>query len=127
MTNTDLEKLRAILNTKYLELQQGLGRRDGMAIERTADALDEVQFASVRELVTRTLEHDSHMLRDVRTALLRIDDGSYGACVECDEDISRKRLYAVPWTPLCIECQELADRSRQFGSWRQDTFLADAA
>lgn len=56
MTNDDVEKLSAMLNTKYMELQQGLARRDGVAIKRTADALDEVQFASARELLTRTLE-----------------------------------------------------------------------
>jgi len=46
----------------------------------------------------------------VRAALGRISDGSYGACLHCDESIGSKRLAAVPWTAYCIECQAAADR-----------------
>ena len=50
------------------------------------------------------------MLRNVRGALERIDDGTLGVCVRCEGEISPRRLAAVPWTPYCIECQEWADR-----------------
>ncbi|MFK7793524.1 MAG: TraR/DksA family transcriptional regulator [Devosiaceae bacterium] len=40
----------------------------------------------------------------IQAALKRIDDGSYGTCVSCDEAISAERLEAVPHTPLCKEC-----------------------
>jgi len=39
-------------------------------------------------------------------ALGRLNDGSYGKCLMCGDEISRKRLEAVPWTPYCIQCQE---------------------
>src|SRR5215813_8824309 len=103
MTSTEIKKFRTLLNAKNQELQQRLRRRDGIEIERTADPLDEVQFASARELTTRSLERESTLLRDVRGALLRIQDGTYGTCLSCDEEISAKRLNAVPWTPLCIQ------------------------
>jgi DnaK suppressor protein len=48
----------------------------------------------------------------VRGALRRIDEGVFGVCLHCEEDINPKRLNAVPWTPFCIQCQELADRNR---------------
>src|SRR5262245_26894024 len=109
MTKNELVKFRGYLNAKNRELQQTVGRRDGIEIERTADALDEVQFAAARELTTRSLERESKLLRDVRAALERVDDGTYGDCLWCEEEISQKRLNAVPWTPLCIKCQERAD------------------
>ena len=48
----------------------------------------------------------------VRTALARIADDSYGVCLHCEEDITPKRLNAVPWTSFCIRCQEAADANQ---------------
>ena len=86
-------------------------RRDGIAIEQTPDTLDQVQFAAARELKTRSLERETGQLREVRAALKRIADGTYGDCLDCDEPIGPKRLTAVPWATLCIRCQERAERS----------------
>ena len=49
-------------------------------------------------------------VRLFRGALARIADGSYGICNHCEEEISLKRLNAVPQTAYCIKCQEAADR-----------------
>ena len=112
MTRTELNNFRAALNVKRNESARMLGRREGLTIERTPDALDEVQFAAARELSTRNLERESTILREVRAALSRIEDGSYGVCLHCEEDISQKRLKAMPWATLCIACQEHSDRNR---------------
>jgi hypothetical protein len=45
--------------------------------------------------------------------LRRIHDGTFGVCVECEYEISPKRLLAVPWASRCIECQDAADRDQQ--------------
>ena len=42
--------------------------------------------------------------QQIKAALQRIDDNSFGFCVQCDEEISRKRLEVLPHTPLCINC-----------------------
>src|SRR5438067_13807615 len=110
MNKTELEKYKKILETKRDELARGLRNREDIAIEKTPDALDEVQLAGERELAIRNLDRESNLLRNVRLALARIDDGSYGVCLHCDEDIKTKRLDAVPWTKYCITCQEAADR-----------------
>ena len=112
MTGTELNNFRAVLSAKLSEATRTLARREGLTIERTADALDEVQFAVARELSTRNLERESSLLREVRAALGRIADGSYGVCLQCEEEISHKRLKAVPWATLCIHCQEQSDRTR---------------
>jgi DnaK suppressor protein len=113
MTRTELNNLRAVLNAKHSEATRTLGRREGLTIERTPDALDEVQFAAARELSTRNLERESSLLREVRAALERIAGGSYGVCLHCEEEISQKRLKAMPWATLCIACQENSDGNRQ--------------
>jgi len=110
MTNTELTKFRNILGTKQSELTGSLRNRDEIVIEKAPDALDEVQLAGERELAIRNLDRDSNMLRQIRRALARIDDGSYGVCLHCDEDISPKRVAAVPWAAFCIKCQEQVDR-----------------
>jgi DnaK suppressor protein len=71
-----------------------------------------VQHAAERELAIRNLDRESQLLRNVRAALRRIDEGTFGVCLHCEEDISPKRLAAVPWTPFCIGCQEMADRNQ---------------
>ena len=110
MNQTELKKYKTILEAKAAELSAGLRNRDDIAIEKTPDAIDEVQLAGERELAIRNLDRESNLLRNVRSALARIADGSYGVCLHCEEDIKPKRLDAVPWTKYCIKCQEAADR-----------------
>jgi DnaK suppressor protein len=127
MTKTELNKYKAVLEAKQAELAGGLRNREGIAIEKTADALDEVQLAGERELAIRNLDRESNLLRNVRGALGRIADGSYGTCLHCEEDISPKRLNAVPWTAYCIKCQEAADRHEFETVESLSQLLADAA
>ena len=110
MTLAEAERLTSLLRTKEAELSHSLRNRDEIAIEKAPDALDEVQLAGERELAIRNLDRDSNMLRQIRRALARINDGSYGVCLHCDEDISPKRMNAVPWAAFCIKCQEQVDR-----------------
>ena len=89
--------------------------------------LDEVIFAAEREFTTLSLERESRLLRNVRAAMGRIAEGAYGTCLECDEEISQKRLRAVPWATLCIACQEQSDQDLQRRFAPQQRFLAEAA
>ena len=127
MTKTELNKYREILEAKQAELAQVLRNRDGITIEKSPDALDEVQNAAERELAIRNLDRESNLLRNVRAALHRIDEGTYGICLHCEEDISPKRLNAVPWAPYCIACQETADRNQEEGVDSLDDLLVNAA
>jgi len=129
MNKTELDKHKAILEARRAELSVGLRNRADIAIEKTPDALDEVQLAGERELAIRNLDRESSLLRSVKGALSRIADGSYGICLHCEEEIKPKRLDAVPWTKYCIRCQEAADR-HEFESESAETLeqlLANAA
>jgi DnaK suppressor protein len=127
MTKSELNKFKITLEAKQAELAQFVRNREGIAIEKSPDALDEVQNAGERELAIRNLDRESHLLRNVRGALRRIKEGTFGVCVHCEEEISPKRLAAVPWTAYCIQCQELADRSQAAGEESLDELLVNAA
>ncbi len=128
MTKSEINKFKKILEVKQAELEKIVRNRDAIAIEKSADALDEVQHASERELAIRNLDRESNLLRNVRLALRRIDDGSFGTCLHCDEEISPKRIAAVPWAANCIQCQELADRNKEEGNEAfDDDIVSNAA
>ena len=128
MSKTELKKYRTMLEAKQAELEQFIRNREGIAIEKSPDALDEVQHAAERELAIRNLDRESNLLRNVRAALRRVDDGSYGVCLHCEEEINPKRLNAVPWAPFCIQCQEQYDKNRaEMTEDNMDELLVNAA
>ena len=110
---TEIAGIRETLERKETELAWLLRARDGIAIEKSADQMDEIQYASERDLAIRNVDRDSALLRQVRAALRRLHDGSFGTCIDCDYAISPKRVAVVPWATRCIQCQEVADRERQ--------------
>ena len=111
MTKTEVDRFRAVLTARVAELERFTRNRDGITIERSADQLDEIQAASQRALAVCNLDREFNQLRDTRAALGRIQEGNFGTCHECDEDIHPKRLAAVPWATFCVRCQEAADRN----------------
>ncbi len=113
MSHSEILRHRAMLEAKKAELSFGLNSREDIAVEKTADTLDEVRYAGERELAMRNLARDSKLLRSIRSALSRIEDDSYGACLRCDAAIPPKRLAAVPWAEYCLHCQEQVD-GREF-------------
>ena len=94
-----------------MELSRSLHNRDEIVIDKSSDAIDEVQSMEARELAIRNLDRDSNALRQIHQAFNRIANGTYGVCLHCEEDILPKRMAAVPWAAFCITCQELIDHS----------------
>src|ERR1700683_576690 len=109
MKKSELQEFRKTLDTRLAELSEGRRNREALAIETSADELDRIQQAQERDLAVGALNRESLWLREVRAALGRIDSGSFGICLNCEEDIGARRLAAMPWAPLCIVCQEAAD------------------
>ena len=110
-----LKSIQKVLESKLNEARAALRQRDGMVIEQAADPLDTLQQAGEREMVMQTLNRNATLARQLRAALNRVQDGSFGICPDCDEEIAPKRLAAVPWAELCVACQDKADRSRPGG------------
>lgn len=126
IAHTVINGFQEILERKKAELDRELRKRDGIAIEKSADQMDEIQYASERDLAIRNVDRESSLLRQVKAALRRIYDGSFGTCIECESAISSRRLAAVPWASRCIQCQEAADRDGQEPGDVSET-LANAA
>jgi DnaK suppressor protein len=112
MENAQWKSYAAHLRAKAAELTAELQHRDGLMLEPEPDVFDQVQSAADRNLVIHALDRNSALLREIRAALDRIKDGTYGCCVNCDETIGPKRLSAAPWAARCLKCQELADREQ---------------
>ncbi|MCU1272793.1 MAG: transcriptional regulator, TraR/DksA family [Bryobacterales bacterium] len=127
MTKSELEKFKTALEKRQAEISASLRNREDIAIEKTPDAIDEVQLAGERELAIRNLDRESNLLRNVKGALARIADGSYGTCMHCEEEITLKRLNAVPWAAFCIRCQEAVDRHDFEPAESLEQLLANAA
>jgi DnaK suppressor protein len=125
--NGEMAGLRKVLERKEAELAHVLRKREGIAIEKSADQMDEIQYATERDMAIRNVDRDSTLLRDVREALHRIHEGGFGTCLDCESEISPKRLAAVPWAERCIQCQEAADRDRQEGTESLPAALLNAA
>lgn len=127
MTKNELRKFRGILDARQTELERFTRNREGLAIDTSPDELDRIQHATEREMAIGNLERDSNRLREVRAALRRIDTNAFGVCLDCEAEIGAKRLAAIPWSPLCIACQEAADRASKDPGNIAEMQLADAA
>jgi DnaK suppressor protein len=110
-----LDKRRAVLETiKYLHkenpgtLVEGTGELvSGSADQHMADTATETVD---REIDYTLEEHDERLLQAIDAALVRIDAGTYGICVNCGRPIASERLEAMPWATLCINCKREEER-----------------
>jgi DnaK suppressor protein len=109
MQTIDIGKYRRLLEARVVELDRSTRQRDVINIENGADSLDRRLRAVEREFAGKQLETEYARLREARAAIYRIEGGTYGACMECEEAISSARLAALPWAALCIRCQESVD------------------
>lgn len=75
------------------------------AVEVYADPADRATAESDRAFTLRLRDRERKLIRKIQEALERIEDGTYGMCEECGEDISVARLKARPVTTLCIKCK----------------------
>jgi DnaK suppressor protein len=124
-------KLKAVRRMLELRLKGALPTRDlreSIHIPHVADPLDITQQAADREVAVQNLDRESTLARQLRSAIQRVDDGSYGVCLQCEEEIAPNRLKAIPWAELCIRCQEQADRmGASSASLRMPDSLKEAA
>ena len=74
------------------------------------DLADKAASAYSKELNFSLSDGERNLLMLIDEAFNRIGDGSYGTCTNCGTVIGEKRLSAVPWTPFCIDCQELQEK-----------------
>ena len=106
-TQTSIDTSAAL--QQLTELQEELSNRlESLSTDRSkSHSIDSSEQAVERENdeVIDQLESDARTeLAQVRQAMLRIDNDTYGACVKCGEEIGVERLKALPYVALCIDC-----------------------
>jgi DnaK suppressor protein len=120
MKPEDIEYFREKLQKMRDEiLQKGEDTLEDMTEERTmyADPADRASAESDRSFTLRLRDRDRKLVHKIDEALDRIEDGSFGICDECGEEISGPRLEARPVTTLCIQCKSKQEE--------QETVLGD--
>ncbi len=78
--------------------------------EESQDVADRAASSYNKEFFFSQSNSERQLLQMVEAALGRIEEGAFGDCVHCGEEINSKRLEAVPWTRYCINCQEKLER-----------------
>ena len=100
MNKTQAAIVEKTLRTKREELIAALRQIDDIRIERVSEELDNIQNKVNRELAVADISRNSRLLREIDGAIERLREGTHGMCRHCEEDISPKRLAAIPWAAL---------------------------
>jgi RNA polymerase-binding protein DksA len=106
-----LEERRRVLDAiEYLH-KENPGSIEEETEDETQHNLAETATATLDREIDYTLEENSEqVLRDIEGALERIEEGTYGTCVNCGQPIAEERLSAIPWAMYCIDCKRLQER-----------------
>jgi len=81
--------------------------------EGTGDLVDQATDDYTNEFLNNLSAADLKILRLIDSAIERIQKDDYGVCQDCGEDISPKRLKAVPWAEFCLNCQEKKEKEEE--------------
>jgi DnaK suppressor protein len=81
-----------------------------------ADPADRATAESDRSFTLRIRDRERRLIRKIQAALQRIEDGSYGICEDCGEEIGVPRLKARPVTKLCINCKSKQEEDEHLRS-----------
>ncbi len=106
----DVESFRNRLKQMEGDALGDLERDENEARESASaeveDAVDLANSGEARDSSLRAADRDYERLRQVKEALERIEQGTFGKCEACGREIEPARLEAIPWTPYCLEDQE---------------------
>lgn len=102
-----LAKIKKSLEERREVLMQRISRvKTGMQAEHSADWSEQAQERQNDEVLEAIGNESRNELTQINQALERMESGDYTHCSNCGEDISLKRLEAVPYTHRCINCAE---------------------
>lgn len=112
MDREQLELFRAQLLQKKQDIMADAGKTMTEMTDQTTnvpDPNDRATLESGRSFELRIRDRERKLLSKIDEAIARIDDGTYGICEDCGEEIGLKRLEARPVTTLCIDCKTLQE------------------
>ena len=101
--------MKTLLLSQRQELLQQAGQE--VTVDTEGDETDEIQGNMLMELANQLGSRNAVKLNQIQAALKRIEERTYGLCLDCEEAIPEKRLTANPYAQLCVSCAE--DRERE--------------
>jgi DnaK suppressor protein len=116
MDKKRLEYFKKKLQTRREELRRTIIRteQEGRSADEdpTVDLADKAANSYTKEFLFGQTDNDRLTLQLVEEALQRIQQGTFGECLSCQEEIQQKRLDAVPWARHCRACQEKLEQGQ---------------
>lgn len=112
-----MDEIKKMLEVRKRELEDklsSLGEQKGPA-EPMLDVGDQVQSLSMETLSIALQDSEVDEFNRIVQALQKINDGTYGICIDCGEPISEKRLTSYPNASRCLACQELNEEQETLG------------
>ena len=116
----DVERFRTLLEEErrrvldaidYLHKENPGSNEDETQNDPSDNHLADTATETVDREIDYTLEENSeNVLAAIDAALKRMEEGTYGKCVNCGKEIGEERLAALPWATLCIDCRRLEER-----------------
>ena len=109
MKKSELTQYKKALLGKKSELEKSVRAgllADGQRTDGHGDFADRSSAANEQEINIHLKQTDAKLLRAIEDALQRVEAGTFGVCIDCEEEIAPARLNAVPWTKVCIACKE---------------------
>ena len=113
-----LAEFKTLLQAQMDALLQDAGKTvSGMTEEKTnfPDPTDRASLESDRNFELRIRDRERKLINKIREALERIEEGTFGLCESCEEEIGVNRLKARPVTTLCIDCKTEQERQEKIG------------
>jgi DnaK suppressor protein len=107
-----VEERRRVLDAiEYLHKENPGSIEEETEDETLDDHIAETATATLDREIDYTLEENSeNVLKEIEQALKRIEEGTYGPCMNCGQPIAEERLAAIPWAMYCIDCKRLQER-----------------
>jgi RNA polymerase-binding protein DksA len=105
------ERRRVLDAIEYLHKENPGSIEDETEDQTQDNHLAETATATLDREIDYTLEENSeNVLSSIERALARIEEGTYGTCLNCGKPIAEERLAAIPWATHCIDCKRLEER-----------------
>ena len=108
MRRRDLNIFKKLLTRRLEELMMEAERAKNTvkgSEQPSSDPIDQASDQFERDILLRLRDRESKLMVKIKEALEKIENGTFGVCEECGEEISLKRLRARPMATLCIECK----------------------
>lgn len=119
MTKERMDYYKELLINERKEIMQELTNSDETARDlfetdsnNVNDSVDDASFTVAQNILSILSKKSQQSLLSIESALRRVEEGTFGACVSCGNEINENRLTSIPWATLCIDCKNNAEKRK---------------